>query len=342
MNARAERARGACYHPPVQDPIDLPLNPSGNSPEPTRVRPGLDVDIEHRSRGPFGTLLLFIKGLAVGVSDLVPGFSGGTMALVVGIYQEIIAAISSFTDKRFLGALKAGRLGEAFRKGHFPFLLTLGAGMLTAIVLLAPLATHLLTHYPLQVSALFFGLVMASALVAGGLIRRWTTLEYLLMLVDAVGAFVLVGLTPTNTPDNPLFLMLAAAIAVCALVLPGLSGSFMLVLLGKYDVALAAVSARDLAVLVPLLLGGVIGLLSFARAMSFLLKRYHDPLLALLTGFVVGSLRKVWPYTEADGVTATWPWLAVGPNPWGLASLMVVGVVAVLVLDRAGKLRRAA
>src|SRR5690606_24727515 len=131
--------------------------------------------------------------------------------------------------------------------------------------------------------------------------------------------------------------MLAGAIAVCALVLPGLSGSFMLVLLSKYDVALAAVTARDFGVIVPLLLGGVIGILSFARVMSYLLKRYHDPMLALLTGFVIGSLRKVWPFVEADGVTAAWPWTAVGPAPWGLALLIVAGVLAVLTLDRAGK-----
>ena len=130
---------------------------------------------------------------------------------------------------------------------------------------------------------------------------------------------------------------LAGAIAVCALVLPGLSGSFMLVLLSKYDVALAAVTARDFGVIVPLLLGGVIGILSFARVMSYLLKRYHDPMLALLTGFVIGSLRKVWPFVESDGVTATWPWTAVGPAPWGLALLIVAGVLAVLTLDRAGK-----
>lgn len=325
----------------MQDPYQPPPSSATTGIDASSDRQGLNVDVEHKARGPFGTLLLFIKGLAVGVSDLVPGFSGGTMALVVGIYQEIIAAISSFTDRRFLGALRSGRFGEAFRLGHFPFLLTLGAGMLTAIVLLAPLATHLLTHYPLHVSALFFGLVLASAIVAGGLIRRWTTLEYILLPVGAVGAFVLVGLAPTQTPNNPLFLMLAAAIAVCALVLPGLSGSFMLVLLGKYDVALAAVSARDLAVLVPLFIGGVAGILSFARVMSMLLKRFHDPMLALLTGFVLGSLRKVWPYTEADQVTATWPWQAVGPNPWSLAGLILVGFVAVLLLDRAGKLRKA-
>lgn len=298
---------------------------------------GVSSSMEPGSRGVLATLLLYAKGLAVGVSDLVPGFSGGTMALVVGIYSEVISAISSFSDPAFLRALKGGRLREAFRLCHGPFLLTLGLGMVTAIVLLAPLATYLLSNYPLQVAAFFFGLVLASALVAAGLVTRWGVLEYLLLPLGAVGAFVMVGLAPTETPDGALFLMLAGAIAVCALVLPGLSGSFMLVLLSKYDVALAAVTARDFGVIVPLLLGGVIGILSFARVMSYLLKRYHDPMLALLTGFVIGSLRKVWPFVEADGVTAAWPWTAVGPAPWGLALLIVAGVLAVLTLDRAGK-----
>lgn len=303
---------------------------------------GLGVAVEPGRRGAIATLLLYAKGLAVGVSDLVPGFSGGTMALVVGIYPEIISAISSFSDPAFLRALRSGRLKEAFRLCHGAFILTLGLGMLTAIALLAPLATYLLTHYPLHVAAFFFGLVLASAIVAGGLVERWGAAQLALLALGAVGAFVLVGLTPTETPDGALFLMLAGALAVCALVLPGLSGSFMLVLLSKYDVALAAVTARDFGVILPLLLGGVIGILSFARAMSFLLRRYHDSMLALLTGFVIGSLRKVWPFVAGDGVTPAWPWAAAGPNPWVLTLLLAAGVVAVLALERAGRRLRAA
>lgn len=322
---------------PEENTLEARGSRAGGASTAAPERGGLGAHVAGKPRGLLATALLYVKGLAVGVSDLVPGFSGGTMALVVGIYPEVIAAISSFSDRRFLGALRRGRLREAFRLGHGAFILTLGAGMLTAIVLLAPLAGYLLTNYPLQVAAFFFGLVLASAVVAGGLVRRWGRLEYILLPIGAVGAYVLVGLAPTETPDGALFLMLAGAIAVCALVLPGFSGSFMLVLLSKYDVALAAVTARDFTVIVPLMVGGVIGILSFARVMSLLLKRYHDPMLALLTGFVVGSLRKVWPYVEADGITGTWPWLATGPNGWGLLMLMVAGVLAVLALERAGK-----
>lgn len=290
-------------------------------------------------RGLGATLSLYAKGMAVGVSDLVPGFSGGTMALVVGIYEELIATIGSFSDRRFLGALFSGRLREAFRRCHGPFLVTLVAGIATAIVLLAPLAGYLLQNYPVHVSAFFFGLVLASAAVAGGLIGRWTPLVALLLLLGAGGAFVLVGLTPTSTPTGAPFLMLAGAVAVCALVLPGISGSFILILLGKYDVALAAVTARDLGILAPLALGGVLGVILFARLLSYLLRRFHDPMMALLTGFVIGSLRKVWPYLQADGFSPAWPWTASGPDGWWLGALVVAGLLAVLLLERAGRLK---
>lgn len=289
-------------------------------------------------RGPWGTVLLYAKGLAVGTSDLVPGFSGGTMALVLGIYRELMAAIGGFTDRRFLEALLRGRLREAFARCHGAFILTLGAGMLTAIVLLAPLASYLVTNHPTHVAAFFFGLVAASAVVAGGLLRRWRALELALLTVGAAGAFLVVGLTPRETPSGPLFLMLAGAIAVCALALPGLSGSFMLVLLGKYDVALAAVSARDLGIIVPLVVGGVIGLVTFARLLSHMLRRHFDPMMALLTGFVIGSLRKVWPFVQVDGASAAWPWNAAGPDAWLLLLLMVAGFLAVLGLERLGRL----
>lgn len=293
------------------------------------------VDFQPVRRGLSGTISLYAKGLATGVSDLVPGFSGGTMALILGIYEELIAAIGSFSDPRFLKALTAGRLREAFRLCHGPFLLTLVAGILTSIVALAPLATHLLANYPAHVAAFFFGLVLASTFVAGGKVRRWSGLTVAMFVVGAVGAFVIVGLTPAEAPTGALFLMLSGALAVCALVLPGLSGSFVLVLLGKYDVALAAVTSRDLGVLVPLLVGGVIGLLSFARLLGYLLKRHHDVVMALLAGFVLGSLRKVWPYLSPAG-GAAWPWSS-DANAWWLTALIVVGLVAVLLLERAGR-----
>lgn len=314
--------------------------PEALEPTPRNARSEASADPDRFGRRGLGaTLALYAKGLAVGVSDLVPGFSGGTMALVVGIYEELIATIGSFSDRRFLQALFTGRLKEAFRLCHGPFLLTLLAGIVTAIVLLAPLAGHLLQNYPVHVSAFFFGLVLASAVVAGGMIERWTPPVVALLALGAVGAFALVGLTPTQTPSGAPFLLLAGAIAVCALVLPGISGSFILVLFGKYDVALAAVSARDFGVLLPLALGGVLGVISFARLLSFLLKKHHDPIMALLTGFVIGSLRKVWPYLQADGHTPTWPWSAVGPSTWWLAALIVAGLMAVLLLERAGRLK---
>lgn len=261
------------------------------------------------------------------------------MALVLGIYEELMEAIGSFSGQPFLSALKRGRLREVYRVVNGPFLLTLFLGIGTAVAGLAPLASYLLENYPVHVSAFFFGLVLASAVVAGKLVRRWTPPVGALLLVGAVGAFVLLGLAPTRTPDGALFLLLAGAIAVCALVLPGISGSFLLVLMGKYDVALNAVKDAQFGVLVPLALGGVLGVIAFARVLTYLLRRHHDLVMALLVGFVIGSLRRVWPYLDASGSPA-WPWTAVGVNPWWLTLLLLVGVLAVALLDRAGRLTR--
>lgn len=286
-------------------------------------------------RGVRATLSLYLKGLAVGVSDLVPGFSGGTMALILGIYSELMASIGAFSSARFLNAVRGFRVREALHAVNAPFLVTLMLGIISAVALLAPAASHALTIYPLQVSAFFFGLVLASVTVAGRLVRRWGSVEVALLLAGAAGAFLLLGLTPGRTPSGTLFLLLAGAVAVSALVLPGISGSFILLLLGKYDVALTAVRDGDFGVLLPLALGGILGVIAFARLLSHLLRRHHDAVMALLVGFVLGSLRKVWPFVTRTG-NATLPWAAEGANPWGLVALILIGALAVALLERAG------
>ncbi len=313
----------ACYHPRVPDAIDAVETVPDDSQPATAAR------------GWRGNLALYLKGAAIGSSDLVPGFSGGTMALVLGVYQPLLTAIGSFTRAAFWRELIRGRFGAALGSVDGKFLLLIAAGLFSAILLLSPLVSHLLGRYPTLVAAFFFGLVLASTVVAGRRVRRWSPLALLLVLLGAVGAFVLVGLTPSQTPSGPLFLLLSGALAVCALVLPGLSGAFVLVLLGKYDVALAAVTALDLSVILPLGLGAVIGLLSFARLLAYLLRHHHDVILALLTGFIFGSLRKVWPYLQPDGA-ATWPWGALDSNVWLVTLLVVIGSAAVLMLERGG------
>lgn len=287
------------------------------------------------SRGWRVALELYLKGAAIGSSDLVPGFSGGTMALVLGVYQPLLDAIGGFTRSAFWRQLARGNLRAALASVNAAFLLLLAAGLISALLLLSPLVSFLLKQFPTLVAAFFFGLVLASTLVAGRRVRRWGALPALLTLLGAVGAFVLVGLTPAQTPGGAPFLVLAGALAVCALVLPGLSGAFVLVLIGKYDVALAAVSTLDFSVLVPLGLGAAIGLLSFARLLVFMLRHHHDAILALLTGFIFGSLRKVWPYLS-PGATPTWPWSALDSNAWLVTALVLLGCFAVIFLERTG------
>lgn len=281
---------------------------------------------------------LYFKGAAIGSSDLVPGFSGGTMALVLGVYQRLLEAIGGFTRAAFWRELARGRFGAALRSVDGSFLLLLAAGLFSAILLLSPLVSYLLNRFPTLVAAFFFGLVLASTIVAGRRVRRWGAWPMFLAFLGAVGAFVLVGLTPSQTPNSVSFLLLAGALAVCALVLPGLSGAFVLVLLGKYDVALAAVTTLDLTVILPLGFGAVIGLLSFARLLAYLLRRHHDVILALLTGFIFGSLRKVWPYLQPSGAPA-WPWGVLDSNVWLVTVLVLAGCGAVLLLEREGAAR---
>lgn len=281
---------------------------------------------------------LYLRGAAIGGSDLVPGFSGGTMALVLGIYQRLLESVGAFSRAEFWRELVRGRFGAAFRSVDGAFLLLVAAGLFSAIRLLSPLVSYLLSHFPTLVAAFFFGLVLASTAVAGRRVGRWSAVTTMLVATGAVGAFVLVGLTPAQISSGFWFLLIAGAVAVCALVLPGLSGAFVLVLLGKYDVALQAVVKLDLSVILPLGLGAVVGLLSFARLLAYLLRHHHDKVMALLTGFILGSLRKVWPYLQPGGAP-TWPWGVLDSNVWLVTVVVLAGCAAVLLLERGGAAR---
>ena len=269
----------------------------------------------------------------MGTSDLIPGVSGGTMALILGIYQELIASLGSLTSGPFLASLVRLRLRSAFRRANGGFLLAVLLGIATAVAALSRVMHWLLGAHPGGVHAFFFGLILASAGLVARRVGRWAPAGIVGALLAAVGAFWLVGLTPAVTPDAPTFVLLSGALAVCALMLPGISGAFVLVLLGKYDSALAAVSSLDLAVLVPLGVGAAIGLLTFARFLAWLLRRAHDTTLAVLAGFMLGSLRKVWPFVASTG-DPTWPWRS--PGALLLLALLLVGAVLVAWLERAG------
>ena len=232
----------------------------------------------------------------MGAADVVPGVSGGTMAFILGIYEELIESIRSFARPPFLKALMRFRLREAAAAVNLPFLIAVGAGILAAILTLAKGIEWLLVNEPEFVWSFFFGLVLASVFTVARRVQRWSVPMWLAALAGAAGAYILVGLVPLQTPDHAAFLFFSGALAICAMILPGISGAFVLVLLGKYQYILSALNRRDFPPIIWLGLGAAVGIVTFAQVLGWLFRRYHDPTVALLTGLMVGSLRKVWPW----------------------------------------------
>ncbi|MBI3958651.1 MAG: DUF368 domain-containing protein [Chloroflexi bacterium] len=293
---------------------------------------------------------LAARGFLMGAADVVPGVSGGTMAFILGIYEELIQSIRAAARPPFWKALLGLRIGEALRAVNAGFLVALFAGILLAVFSLAKGLEWLLVNQPVYLWSFFFGLVLASVWTVSKRIPRWSPLLVGAVIVGAVGAYILVGLVPLQTPESPWFLFLSGALAICAMILPGISGSFILVLLGKYQFVLGAVNQRDFVTIAIVGAGAVIGLVSFAQVLGWLFKRYHDLAVALLTGLMVGSLRKIWPWKEVlasitDRHGAMIPTIEANVLPAAFNSevvialgLAVVGFVAVLVLDRLANL----
>lgn len=243
------------------------------------------------------------RGFCMGAADVVPGVSGGTMAFILGIYDELVNAIHA-VNLQLIRRLLSLRWREAFADFPWRFLLAVGLGIGLAIFTLAEGLSWALHHYPSLVWAFFFGLVLASVVVVRKRVRHWTPVTVALAALAAVGAYALVGLTPAQTPDEAWFLFLSGAIAICAMILPGISGAFILVLLGKYEYVLEAVVRGDVLTLAIVGAGCAVGLVSFVRLLRWLLTRYPDPTVAVLAGFMLGSLRKVWPWKRAAPANA--------------------------------------
>ena len=281
----------------------------------------------------------------MGSADVVPGVSGGTMALILGIYETLILSLQGLSGAAFWNALRHFKLGAAFNAVNGRFLVALVAGIATAVLLFAHLITRLLETQQTLLYSLFFGLILASVFVVGRRVRRWTPLVFVALAVSALGAFALVGLSPTTTPDAPWFLLLSGALAICAMVLPGISGAFILLLLGKYAYVLTAVSHFNLGAIALFGLGALFGLLSFVRLLGWLFTHRYDLTLALLTGFMLGSLRKIWPWKVVDAsgldLANTWPQLFMNgrlSSPVVASLLLIVlGVALVWWLNKVGE-----
>ncbi len=242
-------------------------------------------------------LILYGKGVAMGCADAVPGVSGGTIAFITGIYEELLGSIRSF-DAEAVRLLAARNLVGFWRHVNATFLCVLGGGILTALVLLSRVLLHLLVAYPEMVWAFFFGLIVASALMVGRKIGAWRPPVMASALCGLAFGYAITVIAPAETTNAGWFVFASGMIAICAMILPGISGSFILLLMGKYEYVLGALRDLNLTVIAIFSAGAGIGILAFSHLLHWLLRRHHDLTVAGLTGIMAGSLNKVWPWKQ--------------------------------------------
>jgi putative membrane protein len=250
------------------------------------------------NRNLFDYLIITFKGLAMGAADVVPGVSGGTIAFISGIYEELITSINNIN----LGLLKTLRkdgLKAAWAQLNGNFLLALIVGIGISILSLAKLIKLLLKNEPILLWSFFFGLVVASIIFIGKEIKKWDWKTILGFILAAVLAYYITTLAGSEaTVDSPWFMFIAGALAICAMILPGISGAFILVLLGAYEPVLTAIDTRDIKIIAIVGIGAVIGLLLFSKLLKWLFNNFKNITFAVLTGFILGSLNKIWPWKE--------------------------------------------
>ena len=242
-------------------------------------------------------LIITLKGMAMGAADAVPGVSGGTIAFISGIYEELISSISQ-VNFSLLKTLKENGIKAVWEQVNGNFLLSLLIGIFISFVSFMRLAKYLLEHHPILIWSFFFGLVLASILYVAKQIKQWSFITVIAALAAAFIAYYITTLPSLANNDNPVFLFLAAAIAICAMILPGISGAFILVLLGAYKTLSTAFHDLNIKNILIFVAGAVVGLLSFSKLLKWLFNNHKNITLAILTGFIIGSLNKIWPWKE--------------------------------------------
>lgn len=287
-------------------------------------------------------LFLALKGMAMGAADVVPGVSGGTIAFIVGIYDELINSIKSI-NAHSIKLLFTGKIAAFWKAINGNFLCSLLLGIGISVFSLAKLITYLLVHEPVLVWSFFFGLVLASTWFVSKDIKEWNWKTITGFILGALIAYYITVATPAETPTNLFFIFLCGAIAICAMILPGISGSFILVLLGKYFYIMEAINTLDLVVLGVFAVGVFLGITSFSHVLSYALKNFRNITLAVLTGFMLGSLNKVWPwkevvqtYVDSHGEVKPLVESNILPNEsvGEAVALMVVGFALVYILEK--------
>lgn len=240
-----------------------------------------------------------IIGMGIGTANVIPGVSGATIAIITGVFERLINAVKSF-DMTALRHLCAGRFREFSRHVDLPFLCPLLFGIALAIVSLAKLLDYLFSSCPVYTWAYFFGLILASIYFVGKTVNKWTVLNIALCISGAAFAIALTYLNPSVENRSILYIFLCGVIAICSMILPGISGSFILILMGNYElVVLEAINEVKLSILMPFLAGCGIGLVGFSHLLSWIMKRYKHETIATLTGFICGSLITIWPWKSA-------------------------------------------
>ena len=303
------------------------------------------------ARNLSGWVGVHLRGMAMGAAELVPGVSGGTIAFITGIYLELVRSIRGL-DLGLLRLAASGRLGEAWRRGNLGFLGLLGVGMLTSVIFLASLLAWLLENREVHIWAFFFGLIVASVPYVGRFARPWGSRRIAVGLVGLVLGVLLSNVQPLPAPDHWISTFLAAAVAICAWILPGLSGSFILLILGKYEQLVRAISVVDPGFLFAFAAGCGVGLLAFSRVLTWLIRTRYEATLAFLCGLMAGSLPKLWPwretvstYVDSSGETLPLVTRPVSPASWeaitgsaasvpGALASGAGAVLLVLALDR--------
>jgi putative membrane protein len=299
----------------------------------------------------FSYILLFLKGMAMGAADVVPGVSGGTIAFITGIYAELIESLSSFS-RGALRELFRGKIRLFWERINGTFLIILFSGILLSIFSIARLMEFLLHHYPIMVWSFFCGLVVVSGFVVLKRTGGWSGRVVISFVAGIVAMIAITMVTPSESTEALWFVFLSGAIAICAMILPGISGAFILLIMGKYLFILQAVSSIDIKVLLVFGAGVATGLLTFASFLSWLLRKFYDITVAVLSGFIIGSLNKLWPWKETVAtVSGTHGDLIpvvernilpgsylelTGNNPQLFAAVMLfaAGAIIVFILDR--------
>ena len=242
--------------------------------------------------------LLILKGAGMGAADIVPGVSGGTIAFITEIYEELVNSIKSINYKSFRKIFSEG-IKEFWNSINGNFLISVFAGILISVFTLANMLETLLQDEPILVESFFFGLIIASAVYVAKKITNWNWQKIVAILAGIIVAYLITSLTPAQTPEAYWFVFLSGALAICAMILPGISGAFILLILGKYQFILGAVNDLNLGVIAIFAVGALVGLISFSNILSWFLRKFHDITIAVLSGFMIGSLYKIWPWKRA-------------------------------------------